>query len=85
MKVRWHKGTDPRFGYTYWYAEVDGVRVAEARMTSHTGTEDYPWEWYLTDEGEKLVIPAYAKVKTQGVHSTLREIKQLVKEKLGAA
>ena len=84
MKVRWHKDFDRCFGYRYWYAEVDGVRIAEARMTSHTGTEDYPWEWMFTDEGEKLRIPAYAKVKSYGTLSTLRDVKQTVKEEIGA-
>ena len=93
MKVSWHKGKDPQYGYTYWYAEAlveqpagnKLVRVAEARMTSHTGTEDYPWEWFYTDEGVQLRIPAYANVKrTEGVHSRLKDIKQMVKEQLGA-
>ena len=86
MKIRWHKGTDPRFGYTYWYAEIDGVRVAEARMTSHTGTEDYPWEWYLTDEGEAEMVPqpnSKRKPKTLGTEDTLRSVKDSVRDLLG--
>jgi hypothetical protein len=82
MKVRWHKAVDPRFGYVYWYAEVDGARVAEARMTSHTGTEDYPWEWFYTDEGEKRRIPGRGSKRT-GPEDTLRAVKASVAYDLG--
>jgi hypothetical protein len=85
VKVRWHKRKDPEFGYTVWYAEVDGVEIATAVMTSHTGTEDYPWDWMFTDEGEKLRIPAIVgKARPYGVLSTLRDVKRTVKEEIGA-
>lgn len=91
MKIRWHKGTDPRFGYRYWYAEAEvvgryPVRVAEARMTSHTGTEDYPWEWFYTDEGEKMRIAGrVGRAKAVGVAPRLKDVKDMVTFQLGAS
>ena len=92
MKISWHKGKDPQYGYTYWYAEAlveqpagnKLVRVAEARMTSHTGTEDYPWEWFYTDEGEKLRVPGRGSRRT-GPDDTLRAVKATVAYELGAS
>jgi hypothetical protein len=55
-------------------------------MTSHTGTEDYPWEWYLTDEGEAEMVPqpnSKRKPKTLGTEDTLRSVKDSVRDLLG--
>jgi hypothetical protein len=42
MKIHWHRDTEKRYGTPYWYAEIDGTRIAEAANTSQTGSEDYP-------------------------------------------
>lgn len=83
MKVRWHKNPGVPSG---WYASVDGMTepIAYATNTSHTGTEDYPWDWYYTDEGEVMRIPErVGRASSMGTHATLRDVKATVAYQLG--
>lgn len=51
MRIRWHRRPGVE---RIWYAEIDGTELAVAANTSQTGSEDYPWDWYLTDAGVNL-------------------------------
>lgn len=75
--IRWHRA-HAFDGYPYWYAEIDGIKLAEAVNTSQTGTENYPWEWHLTAEG--IALRDVPNGHTFGVQDTLRSVKQTVRE-----
>lgn len=94
--IKWHRARFSAEEPTIdWYAEENFVVLARAANTSHTGSEDYPWEWYLTDHGESRArttrverIGRMERVspmpeKTYGQQDTLRSVKQVVAYLLG--
>jgi hypothetical protein len=87
--IRWHRSPATADGHTVWYAEIHNVRMAEAVNTSSTGSDDYPWDWSLTDEGAERayqMLPAGSmlRLKTVGVADTLRSVKDTVAALLSA-
>lgn len=73
-RLGWHRDPAPD-GTPQWYAEMGGVRVAEAVMTGRSGVDNCPWDWGLTDNGLGLQIRLG---KTTGVADTLRSAKEYV-------
>lgn len=69
--IRWRK--IERGAYA---AETAAGVLAEVHNTSQTGTENYPWDWYLTDLGLRQA-GANAR-KTSGVADSLRSAKSEV-------
>lgn len=73
FKIGWHREPTSD-GTPKWYAEIGGVRVAEAAMTGAQGRDHYPWEWYLTDAGEGL-RRLNSQRRSTSTAETLRECK----------
>jgi hypothetical protein len=76
FKIGWHREPTPD-GTPKWWAEMGGVRVADAAMTGRTGVDDYPWDWSLTDAGESLRHADRGR-HSSGVEDTLRAVKSTV-------
>jgi len=76
FRLGWHREPTPD-GTPKWYAEIGGVRVAEAAMTGRQGVDDYPWDWYLTDAGEALAYTDRGR-RSVGPTDTLRAAKEHV-------
>ena len=74
IEVGWHREPTAD-GTPKWYAEMGGVRVAEAVMTGRSGVDNYPWDWSLTNAGEGL---KRGQGRTGGVADTLRSVKDKV-------
>jgi hypothetical protein len=74
FKIGWHREPTPD-GTPKWYAEMGGVRVAEAAMTGRAGVDDYPWDWFLTDSGNGMQTHSG---RTVGAADTLRSVKESV-------
>lgn len=94
--IKWHRARFSAEEPTLdWYAEDRHVILARAANTSHTGTEDYPWEWYLTPTGtarakeiwkNRVAMGLSGKSrepKDYGQQDTLRGVKQTVAYLLG--
>ncbi len=62
------------------YQALDsGAVLAEVVNTSQTGTDDYPWDWYLTDAAVQH-LEQYGKrpQRISGVADTLRSAKATI-------
>jgi hypothetical protein len=69
--IRWHKGPKNKSHVPHWYAEVDGVTIANAHCTGRPGVDDYPWDLLIEFATE-------ARSKTSGSRDTLRDCKDAV-------
>lgn len=74
-------------GESKWeaYHGTSGEPVGVAVLTGRPGVDNYPWDWYLTDAGEKLVPPevtANRRWHQSGVSDTLRASKDMIRQAL---
>jgi hypothetical protein len=67
IRPRWHKGKGEQH-VPLWYAEVDGIVIAEAACTGRPGVDDYPWDVSLRFKHTKHI----------GAQDTLRSAKDIV-------
>lgn len=89
MKMRWVNRGDSKWeavamvhdeGTPVWDAREAVLGVA---VYTGSGADNYPWDWYLTDEGQARANAAAKsreamRIRTTGVADTLRSAKQAV-------
>jgi hypothetical protein len=74
FRLRWHHERTPD-GTPKWWADMGGMNVAETYCTGRPGIDNYPWDWFLTDNGHGVAV---ANARTGGVADTLRSVKSYV-------
>lgn len=72
MMITWRKAGDRQYE-----AVLNGEVVAAVANTSATGTDNYPWDWYLIGSLDQAAL-RNGRVNRSGVSDLLRSAKDAI-------